>query len=74
MEDSTDRSETLCGRIRSILMVFCAVVLFLAGLLLLFAPGPALGEGSRRQPVDFPGSGNGWIMSAQSLQPISSAG
>jgi hypothetical protein len=55
-------------------MVLCALVLFLAGLLLLFAPGPARGEDSGRRPADFPSGGNGWIMSAQSLQPDSFAG
>jgi hypothetical protein len=40
-------------RIRSVLLVFSALLLFLAGLFLLFAPEPASNGQSRRQPESF---------------------
>ena len=61
-------------RVRSALLVFCAVVLFLAGLLLLLAPAPAQGEGSRVPLVPSPCGGDGWIMGAQSYQASFLAG
>ncbi len=59
---------------RSALMVFCAVVLFLAGLLLLLAPGPIHSEPSCRRQMHFPRGVNGRIMSAQFTEPASLAG
>ena len=64
-----DSTMTRRGRIRNGLMVFCALVLFLAGLLLLFAPASAQDGVSRCQPVPFHGGGYGWIMVGQSHQP-----
>lgn len=40
-------------RIRSVLLVFSALLLFLAGLFLLFAPAPASDGQSRRAPESF---------------------
>ena len=62
------------GRIRSALLVFGALLLFVAGLLLLFAPAHAEGDQSRFCPAHFPWGANGWIMGAQSHQPCSLAG
>lgn len=59
-------------RIRRVLMVFCALALFLAGLVLLFAPGRD--QVSRGAPDYFPGTGDGWIMGAKSYQANSLAG
>ncbi len=64
-----DSTVTQRGRIRNGLMVICALVLFLAGLLLLFAPASAQDGESRCSPVPSPGGGNGWIMVGQSHQP-----
>jgi len=74
MEDSTHSHVTQGGRIRKGLMVFCALVLFLAGLLLLLAPASAQDGESICQPAHFLGGANGWIMGAQSHQPGSAAG
>jgi len=52
--------------IRSVIMIVCALVLFVAGLFLLFAP--AHRQVSRCGPDHFPGADNGWIMGAQSFQ------
>ena len=57
------------GRMRRARLVVCALVLFAAGLLLLFAPGPGAEDHSRVQPVHCPCGEDGWIMGAQSLQP-----
>jgi hypothetical protein len=40
-------------RIRSVLLVFSALILFLFGLFLLFAPEPASDGQSRRRPESF---------------------
>ena len=40
-------------RIRSVLLVFSALILFLFGLFLLFAPAPASDGQSRRRPESF---------------------
>jgi hypothetical protein len=69
MEDSTRSFITLSRRIRSALMVFCALVLFLAGLLLLFAPASAQDSRSRIRTPDFPDAANRWIMGAHSHEP-----
>jgi len=69
MGGSTHKFVTQPGRIRDGLMVFCALVLFVAGLLLLFAPASAQDGESRCHPVHFPRGGNGWIMVGQSHQP-----
>ena len=69
-----DSTMTRGGRIRNGLMVLCALVLFLAGLLLLFAPASAQDGESRCQPAPFPGGGNGWIMVGQLPQPDFPAG
>jgi len=69
MEGSTHNFVKRGGRIRNGLMVFCALVLFLAGLLLLLAPASAQDGESRCHPVHFPRGGNGWIMVGQSHQP-----
>ena len=53
-------------------MVFGAGVLFLAGLLLLFAP-PRY-HNSRCAPDPLPRAGDGWIMGAPSIQANSLAG
>ena len=47
------------GRVRSALMVFCAVVLFLAGLLLLLAPAGAENSQSRIMTLLSPSAGTG---------------
>ncbi len=52
---------------RSALLVFCALLLFLAGLLLLFAPVSAQ-EKSGIDMHPFPCGENGGIMGAQILQ------
>ena len=62
MLDCTHQDPTQRGRVRNGLMVVCALVLFLAGLLLLFAPASAQDGVSRCRPVPFPGGGTGWIM------------
>jgi hypothetical protein len=72
--DSTVGMAMQGGRIRSVLMVLCALALFLAGLLLLFAPASAQGDDSRFSPAPFPGGANGWIMGAHSPQSESVAG
>ncbi len=59
-------------RTRRLLMVFGAVVLFLAGLLLLFAP--PRDHNSRCAPDPLPRAGDGWIMGAPSIQANSLAG
>ena len=69
MEDSTSTSVALSKRTRSALMVFCALVLFLAGLLLLFAPPSAKDSRSQIRTPDFPDAVNRWIMGAHSHEP-----
>ena len=59
-------------RIRRVLMVFCALALFLAGLVLLFAP--PRDQVSRGAPDHFPSAGDGWIMGANSYQANPLAG
>ena len=58
------------GRMKSVLLVLCALVLFIAGLLLLFAPAAAQDQ-SRRGPLGSPVGADRWIMSAQSSEPVS---
>ncbi len=60
-------------RIRSALLVVCALILFVAGLLLLFAPASAH-EQSRRGVQSFPVGPDRWIMGAQSREPVSLRG
>lgn len=73
MEDSAGTLMARKGRLRSVLLVICALVLFLAGLFLLFAPAVA-------QPDSRPGIGSSpvgqdrWIMGAQSREPVSLPG
>ena len=62
--ENTRHSTTT--RTRGVLMLFCAAVLFLAGLLLLFAP--ARNRVSRCVPHHFHRPGDGWIMGSQSYQ------
>ena len=57
------------GRIPSIVMLAGALMLFVAGLLLLRAPASAQGTESRTRPPHFPGSRKGWIIGAQSHEP-----
>jgi uncharacterized protein YjeT (DUF2065 family) len=56
-------------RIRNALTIAGALVLFLAGLLLLLAPVSARHHESRTQPLHFPDCAIGWIMGAQSHEP-----
>lgn len=74
MKTDTSTCEIRGKRIRSALLVFCAVVLFLAGLLLLFAPGPGQSEQSQLRRVHFRSGENGRIMGWQSRVPTSLAG
>ena len=50
-------------------MIVGALMLFLAGLLLLLAPASAQDSESRTQPLHFHGGANGWIIGAQSHEP-----
>ncbi len=61
------------GRVKSVLLVVCAVMLFIAGLLLLFAPAAAQDQ-SRRGQQGSPLGADRWIMSAQSSEPVSLPG
>lgn len=74
MENISNISIDRKRRIRSALMVICAVTLFVAGLLLLFAPAHARRDHSRCEPEHFLNGVHGWIMSAQSHEPESPAG
>jgi len=74
MEKSVSTFVAQRGRIRSALLVFGALLLFVAGLLLLFAPAKAEDGQSWLRPADFSGGANGGIMGAQSHQPGSLAG
>ena len=69
MQDHTRTFIARSARIRSALLVFCALMLFLAGVLLLLAPASAQNDESRLQTVPFPCAGNGWIIGAQSHEP-----
>lgn len=73
MEATSQVVGTHRERIRSVLMVVGALVLFVAGLLLLFAPASAQEE-SRLQRVHSHSGGDGRIMGAQSLQASLLAG
>ncbi len=55
-------------RIKSALMVLCALMLFLAGFWLLFAPAPGRQpeKESRLRAFHFPCGADGWIMGSQS--------
>lgn len=53
MDDSASLNRTRGQRIRSALLVFSALILFLFGLFLLFAPAPASDGQSRRQLGPF---------------------
>jgi hypothetical protein len=53
MEDTANLKRTRGQRIRSALLVFSALILFLFGLFLLFAPAPASDGQSRRQTDSF---------------------
>lgn len=66
MEDSIGSFVARARRIRSALMVFAALILFLAGVLLLLAPASAQDEDSH---LSFPSPSNGWIMGAHSHEP-----
>ena len=61
------------GRVKSVVLVVCALMLFLAGLLLLLAPAAALDHSRSGQPGS-PLGADGWIMSAQSSEPVSLPG
>jgi hypothetical protein len=78
MEASTSTHTARNQRIRNALLVICALVLFLAGLLLLFAPGPGRNPGQDEQSQltqrHFPSAGNGRIMGSQTRKSISLAG
>lgn len=54
-------------------MVLGALILFLAGLLLLLAPANAQDQ-SRRDVQSSPAAPHGWIMGAQSHEPVSLPG
>ena len=53
MEDTASLKRTRVQRIRSALLVFSALILFLFGLFLLFAPVPSSDRRSRKQPGSF---------------------
>ncbi len=69
MDDGTSTFIARSRRVRGALMVFCAMVLFLAGLLLLLAPAVTKDSHFRILTIDFASGGNGWIMSAHSDEP-----
>ena len=56
-------------RVKSVLLVVCALILFVAGLLLLLAPAAAQDQ-SRRGQHGSPFGADRWIMSAQSSEPV----
>ena len=68
------RHGTRSRRIQSVLLVCGALMLFLFGLLLLFAPAPARGELSKVKQDHFPSREGRWIMGSQSRKPIFLAG
>jgi hypothetical protein len=53
MDDTASLNRNRGQRIRSALLVFSALILFLFGLFLLFAPAPASNKRSRKQPGSF---------------------
>jgi hypothetical protein len=69
MDEITSMLAAHSRRIRRALMLAGALVLFLAGLLLLLAPASAQDGKSRIDPLHFHGGANGWIMGAQSHEP-----
>jgi hypothetical protein len=73
MEDSISRFVACSRRIRGALLLFCALLLFVAGLLLLFAPVPAQNQ-SGPGAHHFHDDANGWIMGSQSHERVSVAG
>ena len=73
MEDSISTFVARGRRIRSALLVIGALLLFVAGLLLLLAPAGAQDQ-SGHGTHHFPDEANGWIMGSQSHEPVSVAG
>jgi hypothetical protein len=73
MEESRGMFIGRSRRVRSAVLVICALILFLAGVLLLFAPASARGQ-LRRGSGGFPLRPAGGIMGAQSREPVSLAG
>jgi len=73
VKNSASNSMVRSRRIRNTLLVFGALLLFVAGLLLLLAPARAQDQ-SGTGAHHFPDGGNGWIMGSQSHEPVCLAG
>ena len=73
MEKGSGRSMVDPVRVRRTLLVIGAVLLFVAGLLLLFAAARAQDQ-SGPGAHHFPEDADGWIMGSQSHEPVSLAG
>jgi len=74
MEDTLTKCRTRAQRIRSGLLVLSALLLFVFGILLLFAPAPAQESQSSVRPGHFPCHAKRWIMGSHSGKVISLAG
>lgn len=73
MEEGGAKLVAPVRRVKSVLLVVCALMLFIAGLLLLLAP-PAAQDQSRCEQQGSPADADRWIMSAQSSEPVSLPG